>query len=86
MIQRVFTVYDSKAEAYLPPFYQPTVGQALRLFGDMCTDETHQFYRHPEDFTLFALGEYNDEKASFNLTATPVSLGLAVEFKKANNQ
>lgn len=54
-----FSVYDDKAKAYLPPFFLPEVAQAIRTFGDCATDEKHEFGKHPEDYTLFQVGEFD---------------------------
>lgn len=81
MKYNVYTVYDSKAEAYLQPFYFSAKGQAIRAFTDMANDQNHQFYKHPEDYTLFELGSWEDSTASFHVLATPNSMGLALEFK-----
>jgi len=81
MILKMFTVYDSKAEAYLRPFYMNTKGEAIRLFTDMANDQNHQFFKHPEDYTLFELGDYEDTNGSFDLCKTPMAIGKALEFK-----
>jgi len=80
MLMRVYTVYDSKTEAYMPPFFQPAKGAALRLFSDSVNDVNHTFNKHPSDFTLFELGTYDDSTAQFVTHSTPISLGLALEF------
>lgn len=82
MKHRIFTVYDSKAEAYILPFFFATKGQALRAFTDMANDQNHAFYKHAEDYTLFEIGDYEDETASMHMMPTPLSLGVAIEFKK----
>lgn len=83
---KMFTVYDSKAEAYLAPFYFTTVGQALRSFMDTCADQTHPFYLHAEDFTIFEIGSYENQDASFELHLTPLSIGKASEYKDRENE
>ncbi len=60
MKQKMFTVLDTKAMAYLPPFFLPNEAVAKRVFGDMATDQTHQFGKHPEDFSMYYLGEFED--------------------------
>lgn len=80
MIHRIFTVHDCKAEAYLPPFYFSTVGQAIRTFSDMVADPQHAFARHPEDYTLFQLGLYDDSTCSFDILPSPTAIGKAIEF------
>lgn len=84
MILQVFTVHDQKAGAYLPPFYFTTKGQALRAFGDSVNDPQHSFAIHPEDYTLFDLGTYDDATATFNSNVTPISLGTALEHQTQN--
>ena len=81
MIVKVFTVYDSKAEAYLQPFYMQSKGAAIRAFTDLANDIQHQFYKYSEDFTLFYLGEWDDSNAKFISMLTPSPIGKAVEFK-----
>lgn len=77
----IFTVYDTKAEAYLPPFYMNTKGQAIRAFSDSANDRNHAFCKHPGDYVLFHLGSFDDADASFELDAAPQSVGVAIEFK-----
>ena len=82
MIHGVYTIYDSKAELYLQPFYCQAKGQAIRMFEDTCNDPEHQFYKHAEDFTLFQLGVYDDQNAEMQMLKTPCPIGKAIEFKK----
>ena len=80
MILKIFTVYDQKARCHLQPFCFPEEGQARRVFADSCNDEQHTFGRHPEDFTLVTLGEYDDEAGTILAYNTPqhVATGLSV--------
>jgi len=64
MIHKMFTVYDSKSETYTPPFFDHAPGRALRTFSDCCNDSGHQFGKHPEDYTLFECGEFDDSTGS----------------------
>lgn len=64
MIHEIFAVYDSKAEAYTPPFFQHQEAMALRTFTDCCNDKEHTFGKHPEDYTLFNLGKYDDSNGT----------------------
>ena len=80
MIHKMFTVFDSKADAYLQPFYMQTKGTAVRSFSESCNDPSTSFNKYPEDFTLFALGEYDDLHCTFDLLLTPEPIGKAIEF------
>jgi len=81
MLHKIYTVRDSKTEAYLQPFFCLTRGQALRSFTEVCKDTNHNIGKYPEDFALFELGTYDDSTAVFNLHAQPENLGLAAEYK-----
>lgn len=63
---KAFSVYDSKAEAYMQPFFMKTKGEALRAFMDTVGDSNHPFHRHAEDYTLFYLGEFDDSNGEFS--------------------
>ena len=78
----IFNVFDSKAELYLPPFFFPNKGHALRAFQDAVNDPTHMFGKHPADYTVFMLGSYDEESARFDLMDAPISLGNGLEFQQ----
>ena len=68
MISYAFTVFDQKAGVYHPPFFQLTAGMAQRTFTDCVNDRSHQFGKHPQDYTLFAIGYFDDNKGHFEAT------------------
>ncbi len=84
MILKMFSVYDSKAEAYTPPFYEKTMGLAVRAFQETCNLADHPFNKYPEDYTLFSVGDFDDQNAKIELYATPVPVGKAIEFITAD--
>lgn len=81
MIHHIFTIFDQKAEAFLPPFFLPKKAMATRVFANCINDETHQFNKHPDDYTLFCIGTFDDNEASISPTI-PQSLGNGVIFIK----
>jgi len=64
-MKMVFAVFDIKAEAYLQPFFLDTTGQALRSIYDCIKDPNHQFGAHPEDYTLYYVGLYDQSTCEF---------------------
>jgi len=56
----VYTIYDVASGIYMRPFFQQTDGQATRSFSDIALDADHEIGKHPEDYTLFRIGQYND--------------------------
>jgi hypothetical protein len=79
MLQQIFSIYDSKIEAYMQPFFMPTTGAAIRMITDALDDPAHTFTRHPEDYTLFHLGSYEDGRSVFEIRGTPQSLAVLSE-------
>ena len=61
MIHKIFTVFDQKAKAYLPPFFMHQEGMSVRTFKDCVQSSDHQFGKNPEDYQLFSLGTFDDE-------------------------
>lgn len=83
MIQKIFTVYDSKAFAFLPPFYAHEKGVAARQFSECANSDQHQFGKHPGDYTLFCIGEFDDQDGLMLQYDTKENMGLALSFIKA---
>lgn len=79
-----FTIFDSKAEASLPPFYRISTGVALRDFEASCNDPNHDFSKYGGDYTLFELGSYDQATMMDVHHPAPINLGLALTFQKRN--
>lgn len=60
MIIKIFSVYDHKVEAFLQPFFSPTVPSALRSLTEVVNDVNHTFHKHSNDYSVFDLGDFND--------------------------
>lgn len=73
MISKVFSIRDTKAEAFLPPFMAPATGHALRSFMDACSDPNSTFYKHPDDFMLYEIATFDDSTAVYE-SLSPVKL------------
>lgn len=76
-----FTIYDSKAECFAKPFFDVTIGSAIRSFADAVNGgEEGPWAKHPEDYTLYKCGYFDDAMGKFT-TEEPESLGTAMIFK-----
>lgn len=84
MIYNVFSVYDEKADAFLPPFILPNANMAKRVFADCVNSDTHQFGLNPLDYTLYELGQFDDSNGQFMLQRTKQSHGNGVEFRSVD--
>jgi hypothetical protein len=76
---RIFAIHDSAVGAYLEPFFARAAGEAIRRFEVACNTPDHPFCQRPADYTLFELGEYDDETGEFQ-QAVNISLGNGVDF------
>lgn len=81
MIQKVFCIYDDKAKAYLAPFFLPEMGMAVRAFSDCVNDPKHNFGLHPEDYTLFCAGTFDDRSGKFEIESTLLCVAHGVELR-----
>jgi len=81
MIHQIFSIYDAKANAFNSPVFLPNQAIAERSFKIAANDPTSFIGQCPTDYTLFCLGEWNDETSTFTLNPSPVSIGLASNYK-----
>jgi len=82
MLHKVFSIFDSKVGAYQLPFFRRAKGEAIRDISDSVNSPESGLGRHPEDFTLFELGVYDDSTGVFEQYPAHVSLGILIEFKR----
>ena len=73
----ICAVRDSAVNAYMRPFYVPAVGAAIRGFTDEVNSKESPMHKHPEDYELFELGEFEEETAKFILLPESRSLARA---------
>lgn len=76
---QVFSIYDSKADAYLQPFFTANKATALRSFSDLVNNPDSQFFRHAGDYVLFHVATWNDENGTFEPQTANINLGTGVE-------
>lgn len=85
MLVRIFGIYDSKAEAFLQPFFAKTKSEAIRVVTDAVNHGNDNFSKHPEDFTLFELAVFDDSDGLIVPNEVKQSLGCFIEFKREDN-
>jgi len=65
---KIYSIFDSAASAYIPPFYMQNDGLAIRAFQDnVNAKEENNISRHPEQFSLHRLGEFDDQTATITM-------------------
>lgn len=71
MIMQIFAVKDKQVDAFLQPFFSPTVGSALRSLMEVVNDSNHTFSKHSADYVLYALGSFDDTNGRLDPIAIP---------------
>ena len=79
---KVYTIYDTGAEAYMSPFFMHANGLATRAFADMANDPNHPVGQHPEDYALFEIGRFDDSTGIIEMNDQHNPLGVAIEYKR----
>lgn len=82
---KAYACYDTKVKNFTKPLYHRNAAEALRSFEDECNNPQSQLNKFPADFTLFEIGEYDDETAILTQEASHVSLGNGLMFIRENN-
>lgn len=72
----VVSVYDGAAQAFGRPVFVNSVGQAIRSFQDEVQRNAsdNDLFKHPEDFTLYHLGAFDDNLGVFEQVGSPAVL------------
>lgn len=81
MISKVFAVRDTKAENYFAPWFFIQPGQALRQFSDLVNDDSTMLARHPADYSLYEVGEWDDLAGLLSAVNPPKFLCCGSDFK-----
>jgi hypothetical protein len=78
----VYTIYDEAAKAYITPFFMQNDGLAIRAFQDnVNSKDESNIAKHPEQFTLFKIGVYDDQRGVIDRIEHLKALGNGLEFK-----
>jgi len=80
MIRSIVAVKDLALGAFLPPFFVPAVGIAVRQFGDEVKKDDSPMHAHPEDYELYDMGRF-DDGGSFEIWPEPIRLARGVDYK-----
>ena len=72
----IYSIYDSKADSYLQPFFSPTDATAIRAVSDVVRDSSHQFAKFAEDYTLFLVGLWDETSGALTAVAPKHLVGL----------
>ena len=79
MKSKMVCIRDIKIGAYGQPVTVPSIGAAIRSFEDaQKPGADSDVSKHPEDFELYHLGDYDDEKGEIVVNDKPIFLTRGV--------
>lgn len=81
MVKQVYSFHDSKVCIYHPPMVLLNDGEARRLASDCVNDAQTPMSRHPQDFRLVCIGEFDDNSGKITPLACPKFIADLSEFK-----
>jgi len=82
MVKQVYSFHDSKVCVYHAPMVLLNDGEARRLAADCAADSQTPMSRHPADFRLVRIGEYDDNSGKIVPLAVPEFVCDLSEFVK----
>lgn len=74
----VYTIFDTASASYKRPFCAQADGEVIRLFKDLALNKDHEIGQHPEDYSLWRIGFFDDNKGELTPEAKEC-LGTALE-------
>ncbi len=86
MILKTYSIRDAKAEVYNTPFFKKTHGEAERDFETAVRDSKTTLNKYPEDFDLYYIGEYDDNKGHLKALDTPQHVAKAIDAVEKRSQ
>lgn len=63
MILKILAVKDAGLNTFLQPFFTPHPSAGMRAFADEVNRPDSPMNKHPEDYDLYYIGEYDDHTA-----------------------
>lgn len=76
MLQFIVSVKDRAADVFNRPFFVPHRNVAIRDFTDEVNRSAadNQLNKHPDDFDLYLLGQFDDNTGDFKCEESPLVL------------
>lgn len=78
MRYNVFAIRDRAADVFGQPIFLASVGIAVRSFADEVNraDANNNLNKHPEDFDLYKLAEFDDDTGLFTQDGPPKQVAV----------
>lgn len=76
MRYEIFSVYDNAVGVFGRPMFMRSQGEAVRVFTDEVNRaaDDNMLNKHPNDYTLYSVGEWNDDDSALLGFSPPLKL------------
>lgn len=71
MSKFMYSVFDSKAETWLPPFLANADGEAARMIAQAALHPDTSLAQYPDDYTLYRIGVFDNVSAAIECVSPP---------------
>lgn len=66
---KVVALYDTATTAFGQPIFVRALGEAIRSFIDECKNKESALGKHPADYTLHHLSDFDENTGDFTASA-----------------
>lgn len=73
---QLFAIRDARSELFTAPMVFQARGQAIRSFSDAVNASDGDFAKHPDDYTLFFVGTWDDAQGRLVPASSPEPVAL----------
>lgn len=70
-ILKMVSIRDSAVNAFMRPFAVPAIGAATRAFTDDVNNPQSESHKHPEDYELYHVGDWDEDSGTFRPIEVP---------------
>ena len=87
MKMEIVAIRDAKLEQFNEWRFVPTLAMIIRAFEEQCENPQTDFYKYPEDYTLFHLGHADMvDPSKSELFAQPIPIAHATSFQSTRHK
>lgn len=75
MNRSLYSIFDCKAEAYLPPFLATNDQVATRMVAATANNSASDLHNFAADYTLFRIGIWDESAGLIHMEAANINIG-----------
>lgn len=66
MLYKIFTIKDKAADSFLKPIFFENEALVIRELQNCTMDSKHNFHKHASDYSLWQIGDYDDQSSKIS--------------------